>query len=304
MGPLMTVVILTDAGDDEAARIKKKLEDRGVEAHYFDTSCFPQTVSISWTPQERVGSLRLEDGRQLNFDEIRSVYWRIMCEVHVAPQLSPEMQRVARYDSFSLLRTFFRGCPARWVNGWEAMEFHKEKPLQLAKAQELGVRIPRTLISNSAEEILAFIGDGQEYIFKPVYGGARTKKLNTVEMNQERLQRVLSLSPVTIQTYIPGTNIRSFIVGERVFTLEFISKRVDFRDDHELAVVPWTLPRPQVERALAIGQAFGLSWGAIDWRLDERGDYYFLEANPSPMFVYAEDKSGLPISDALVDLLL
>jgi glutathione synthase/RimK-type ligase-like ATP-grasp enzyme len=261
-------------------------------------------VSISWNPQARAGSLRLEDNRPLDFHDIRAVFWRIMCEVHVAPQLSPEMQRVARSDSFSLLRTFFRGCPARWVNGWEAIEFHKEKPLQLAKAQELGVRIPRTLISNSAEEILAFIDDGQEYIFKPVYGGARAKKLSTVAMSQERLQRVLSLSPVTIQKYIPGTNIRSFIVGERVFTLEFASEMVDFRDDEDLAVVPRTLPRPQTEQALAIGQAFGLSWGAIDWRLDERGDYYFLEANPSPMFVYSEDKSGLPISDALVELLL
>ncbi len=44
----------------------------------------------------------------------------------------------------SALRTMLQACPARWVNSWQAYQFHKEKPLQLRQVQQLGVKIPET----------------------------------------------------------------------------------------------------------------------------------------------------------------
>jgi hypothetical protein len=47
-----------------------------------------------------------------------------------------------------------------------------------------------------------------------------------------------------------------------------------------------------------------LEWTAIDWRLKPTGEYVFLEANPSPMFLNFEHQTGFPIIQKLVKLLM
>jgi D-alanine-D-alanine ligase-like ATP-grasp enzyme len=45
-------------------------------------------------------------------------------------------------------------------------------------------------------------------------------------------------------------------------------------------------------------------WTGIDLRLTPEGRYVFLEANPSPMFLGFEQRSGLPLTEILAELLL
>jgi hypothetical protein len=45
----------------------------------------------------------------------------------------------------------------------------------------------------------------------------------------------------------------------------------------------------------------GLVYGAIDMRLTPDGRYVFLEVNPSGLWLFTEEPTGLPITDAVVD---
>jgi D-alanine-D-alanine ligase-like ATP-grasp enzyme len=47
-----------------------------------------------------------------------------------------------------------------------------------------------------------------------------------------------------------------------------------------------------------------LEWTAIDLRLKPTGEYVFLEANPSPMFLHFEKQTGFPMTQKLVELLV
>ena len=49
---------------------------------------------------------------------------------------------------------------------------------------------------------------------------------------------------------------------------------------------------------------FKMQWTAIDWRKNLDGQYYFLEANPSPMFIDLQMRTGLPIGERLLELLM
>jgi D-alanine-D-alanine ligase-like ATP-grasp enzyme len=69
-------------------------------------------------------------------------------------------------------------------------------------------------------------------------------------------------------------------------------------------LIPIDLPQSIQEQCLAIASAFALEWTAIDWRVNPSGDYVFLEANPSPMFLHAERQTGFPITQQLVKLLM
>jgi D-alanine-D-alanine ligase-like ATP-grasp enzyme len=68
-------------------------------------------------------------------------------------------------------------------------------------------------------------------------------------------------------------------------------------------VIPVELPLTVQEQCQAIRKALFLEWTAIDWRLRPNGEYIFLEANPSPMFLHFEAQTGFPITQALVQLL-
>jgi glutathione synthase/RimK-type ligase-like ATP-grasp enzyme len=123
-------------------------------------------------------------------------------------------------------------------------------------------------------------------------------------LEPKRLKLALSISPVTLQEYISGTNIRSYVIGDSVYSAEIRSNSLDFREDSQAELISAELPEFVQQQCLAITQALMLEWTAIDWRLKPTGEYVFLEANPSPMFLHFEQKTGFPITQELIHLLM
>jgi glutathione synthase/RimK-type ligase-like ATP-grasp enzyme len=300
----MNILIIGNSEDAHAEHIKNVLAQEGVNADYLDTRLFPTQLRMSWQPNTQLGFLNLSEDRKLKLQDIHSIFWRNFSDVYVPSMADANQELIAYNDSISLLRTMIKACPARWVNSWEAYQFHKEKPLQLGKVQQIGVKIPQTLVSNDPEEVIEFVQAQDKAIFKPVYGGAHTQFVTQDHLEPKRLNLALSLSPITIQEYIPGTNIRSYVINKSVYSAEIRSQSLDFREDVEAELIPVELPEFVQQQCLAIAQALLLKWTAIDWRLNPWGEYVFLEANPSPMFLHFEDKTGFPITQQLLKLLM
>jgi glutathione synthase/RimK-type ligase-like ATP-grasp enzyme len=232
------------------------------------------------------------------------VFWRnfggVEAEASRATRGSPT--DIAHYDSMACVRSWFQmKNRTRWFNSWEAFQSHQEKPHQLALVATQGVRIPRTYVGNRSADVLAFCAAVPDAIFKPVYGGSHTERITLDHLSADHLSGALKLAPITLQEYIGGTNIRTYAIGPHCFSAELRSNRVDFRTDSDALIVPIETPPHIARQAAAIMQALHLSWTAIDWRRSEDGDYYFLEANPSPMFIGFEARSGFPITDTLID---
>ena len=300
----MNILILGNASDAHATHIKNALIQAGATVNYLDTSLFPKQLQISWQPNTQLGYLTLPNGRELNIQNIHSVYWRNFSGVYVPELKDSRQQRVAYNDSMSTLRTPMQVGSTKWINSWQAYQFHKEKPLQLSTARQVGATIPPTLISNNPQQVTEFCQNYEKVIFKPVYGGAHTQVVTKAHLEPQRLKMTLSLSPVTIQEYIPGTNIRSYVIADSVYSAEIRSPSVDFRQDLEAELIPIELPDSIQKQCLAIAKAFMLEWTAIDWRVKPTGEYIFLEANPSPMFIHFERQTGFPITEKLVKLLM
>jgi glutathione synthase/RimK-type ligase-like ATP-grasp enzyme len=300
----MNILILGNSRDAHALAVEKALAEAGVIADYFDTSLFPTQLRISWKPVNQTGYLVLPQGRNLKITDIHSVYWRNFAGVGVPVLQDVYQQQIAIDDSTSALRSLLQTIPARWVNSWEAYQFHKEKPLQLSKVKQIGVTIPQTLISNDAQEISSFVRSLDKAIFKPVYGGAHAKLVTADHLEPRRLSLAASIAPVTIQEYIPGTNIRSYVIGQSVYAAEIRTQQLDFREDAQAQLIPVDLPAAVEQQCLEIARALKLEWTAIDWRCRPSGEYVFLEANPSPMFLHFERQTGFPITRKLVELLM
>lgn len=299
----MTILILGSERDEHATFMCSELARRGADAVLIDGTWFPESLTIAFDPSDGSGEVALRNGRTIGFGDVTSVYWRTYDGIGAADLPDPDQRDVAYNDSRGLFESFLIHLPARWVNGWYAVQLHQTKPVQLAMVAKLGVPIPRSIITNAPQPLLQFAKSSPRAIFKPVQGGAHTRRLTPELLTAANLEN-LKIAPVTIQEEIPGTNVRAFVIGERVIGCEIPTEAVDFRDDEDQRIIPHRFSTEQEEACRAIAKTLGLVWTGIDFRLTPDGRYVFLEANPSPMFLGFEERSGLPLTEALADLLL
>lgn len=300
---MKTILILGASNDYHAHYMVNACRKRNVKVALFDSSKYPQQHKIGWHPQHNKGIIELAT-QQLDFDDIHSVFWSSLSQCNTCTDLNTGQSQIALNDATSVLRTFLEEPSIRWVNSWYAFQSHKVKPRQLAMAADCGALIPESYIGNQATAIIDLVVRHRKAIYKPVYGGAYCALVTPDLLDKTHLERVLALAPVTIQEYIAGSNIRTFVIGDTVFSAKIDSNMVDFRDDATAKPVPIETPTQIQSLARLLNRKFNMAWTAIDWRRSEQGAYYFLEANPSPMFIHFEQQTGYPITDLLVDLLI
>jgi glutathione synthase/RimK-type ligase-like ATP-grasp enzyme len=299
----MAVLILGNASDAHATHVYQALERSGVSTAYWNTATFPTQMQIAWSPVTQEGELTLVGGKRLALHDIRSVFWRSFTGVKIPTLPHDSVQRVAQNDSMSTMRSLLQLPSIHWVNSWQAYQFHKEKPLQLSCVHRLGVKIPDTLVTNDPIQVQTFVQRHPKTIFKPVYGGAHTQRVAPEHLQPDRLKLSLKVAPVTLQELIPGTNVRAYVIADTVYAAEIRSPEIDFREDEDAILIPLDLPEQICKQSIAIARALFLEWTAIDWRLTSAGEYVFLEANPSPMFIHFEQQTGFPVTEKLIQLL-
>jgi glutathione synthase/RimK-type ligase-like ATP-grasp enzyme len=302
----MCHIILGHQQDEHAQYMVKKLEQRGFKVFLLETHDFPKSVQFSFSPNDGGGNLVLKNGEKVNFSDIESVYWRNFCGVtdESTKVNFTSLDDIAARDSMACIRTWFElNNQTVWINSWKAFQHHQEKPLQLWRVKNLGVNIPKTYIGNDIDEIRRCYTNLEKSIFKPVFGGAHTEILTEAHLESNRVRDALTKAPITVQEFIKGTNIRTYVIGDKVFSAELRSDNADFREDDNLEVFPIETPDDIELQSILIRKNLHLNWTAIDWRRNDSGEYYFLEANPSPMFIGFEKRSGIPISDYLIDFM-
>jgi glutathione synthase/RimK-type ligase-like ATP-grasp enzyme len=298
----MCILILGAADDDHASFMREHLHARGIDVELLDSRSFPSATSITFEPRGGTATIRLPHGRVLRLDEIRSVYWRNYMGVDPPPMADPEQAYIAANDSRSLFESLLESRQLRWVNGRRAFELHQVKPAALAMVAQLGIPVPRTVLTNDPAAVRRFVAEVPASIFKPVQGGAHTRRVEPRHLTDENLAHLV-YAPVTLQEEIPGTNLRVFVAGERAFCIEVRTGAVDFRDDELPELIACELPLELETWSRQVAERLELVWTGIDWRRTPAGDHYFLEANPSPMFLGFEEATGVPLTESLTRLL-
>ena len=123
----------------------------------------------------------------------------------------------------------------------------------------------------------------------------------------------LRLCPMTFQEKVEkASELRVTVVGSRVFAAAIDSNalersRTDWRREGLALIDRWKtcdLPAAVERGLLALMDALGLNYGAADFIVTPEGRHVFLELNPAGEFFWLERENGLPISEALADVLL
>ncbi|HEX8407694.1 MAG TPA: alpha-L-glutamate ligase, partial [Thermoanaerobaculia bacterium] len=199
-----------------------------------------------------------------------------------------------------------------WMNPPAVDEVASRKALQLRVARELGLRTPRTLITSDPDEARRFIdsqGIGRT-IFKTFSCTHQVWRETRLVRDQElEMLDQVRISPIIFQEYIAATaDLRVTVVGDRIFPASIDSRGTDYEVDFRMSLgqartEPCELPSEIEERLFALMNRLGLVYGAIDLRRTKDGDYVFLEVNTGGEFLFIEDRTGQPITEAVADWL-
>jgi len=278
-------------------------------------------VALKKSGADLIFSPQRSENRTVNFDSIRSVWARRYVDPFTPPaKLSPRQSAWARYEyaeSGAVLRSLRSMSPnSFWVN---PASNANNKLGMLRLAQESGLAVPRTLLTNDPKQAKDFFREcRKEVIFK----------LLDVHDPQEGLSGIIAkmtaadirdsdgirAAPHYFQEHIPKkSDIRVNIIGRKIFATEILSQefantRLDFRADPNYSArlkhLPHKLPLSIQKMLMKFMKKAGLVFGAVDLILRPDGHYVFLEVNPHGQWIWIESLTGQPLLESFSEMLI
>lgn len=312
------VLILTHSADQFVVeRVAAGVEKRGARALRFDTDLFPSDVRLSSRFRGREETARLKSAAfELDRDEVRAVWARKMWLPRLPEDLDPRVREGCVRETSAAIRGFLSALdgPARWVNGVTQTIEGEDKLRQLRVASKLGLRTPRTLVTNDPDEVRAFRADVGPMIAKmltplSVSMGGSDFFMHTNLVRDEDLEHLggLRSSPMVFQEHVAKScELRIACVGDRAFVGRIDASQsergqVDWRRSRP-GEVHWTrgeIPSDVAQKLAALLRELDLSYGAVDVIVTPDGEHVFLEINPSGEWGMLERDLELPIADAI-----
>lgn len=291
--------------------------------NFSDFFSNPETISLKITSEGRRLQLR---GKQYKEQELKkSVIWYRKLErsssvehfKRLATQYPGISNHISReFDAFTRAVTSFF-YDSYWLCNYMSGQLNKS--LVLIHAQQCGLKIPPTIISNhkkalfhfsNKEKITKCIGDGLSVEFPD----QKRYLLSTNKISDSEMASLPEyFFPSTLQSYIEKSiELRIFFVGDQFFASAIFSQdseitKTDFRlnviDNLPCRMVPYNLPASLEQNLKKLMNRIGLNTGSIDMIVTPNQEYYFLEVNPFGQYGWVADLCNYPIDKAIATFL-
>ncbi len=307
------VAVVTCLGDVTADLVITELHQRKVPVVRFDLGDLPEHLSVSARlGRSQFRGILTTDTRTLPFDGVRSLYYR-RPTLPAYSTLSNQNARFATAQVRAGLRGILDNLPdCFYVNHPAAIATAEFKAAQLRVADELGMLVPDTLITNSLDDARAFAAEHSEVIYKPLHATdyERAGEPVTIWTRTVTSDELDVRVAVTLHLFQEKVNKvadwRVTVIGGEVFCvqIEHPDAALDWRYDYEALTYSVVEPPERLVRQLhAFLDRFGLVFGCFDFGLTSSGEPVFFECNPNGQWAWIESVTGLPMTAAFADLL-
>lgn len=200
-----------------------------------------------------------------------------------------------------------------WLNSPDRIKSSDRKPNQLSAAAKSGFSLPKTVVSNSWDDIRDEIGD-VDIVAKTIRGlvseNDQVKAMPTTRLDRQSLARLESSGvmpyPAIYQQYIPkNKEWRVTVVGDNVFAVAIYtdeSAKDDWRVKQSTNSVEFRsedFPEDISAKCINYLAMMDLRFGAFDFIETPYGETIFLECNPNGQYIWLEEELELPISNSI-----
>lgn len=317
------ILLITNKHDITTDLIVNELNRRGEKYYRLNTEELAVSLAVNLNLNQNSYYI-IDNKKEISIDlgKVKSIYYR-------RPEL-PNFQSTQVGEGekqfwcneiyytleglYKILRHKF------WISPVFAIREAENKIYQIILAQELGFKVPSSIVTTVPNEARNFIKNNNDNcIIKPIKVGLIkdrdnpqvifTNKLGKSQINS--LDRV-SNCPTYFQDNIQKkADLRITVVGDKVFAAQINSQsyeetKIDWRDGEnvKLKYSPIELPYELQQKCLKLTKTLNLNFGAIDFILDESSEFVFLEINPNGQWGWVDKRLNLGICNAIVDLLI
>lgn len=310
-----TVLILSNERDASVDWVVRELRRRSAgylrlnTERLADYSLTVNPVSLRWQLDVR--------GIPYLLDEVRSVWYRRPESPtnHIVEGLSPSEQDLVADQWRAVVRSLRSLPQADWMNDPFRNMAAESKIEQLRQAKSHGFEVPKTIVTNSRLVSTQFLDcSSHGIVLKALHAPLINHPESPSFVYTKRVDRAALMSMATVETapFIlqeeirPKRDVRVTVVDSGVYAaIADISQGVDWRaQDGVIRFAPHELPTKIRDRCVQMLKALGLRFGAFDFVLDDGGTYYFLEVNPNGEWGWLQKTCGLPIAEAITEVLL
>lgn len=227
--------------------------------------------------------------------------------------------RFAENESHRAFISLVSVLESKWVNRKESVvRVSSNKLYQQQIAQRCGLKTPRTLISNDPESVIMFSEKENGLLLKTLgymkLDPAGNNFLYSERFTHEELLNspdAIQACPIFAQQYVEKRyEYRVMVIGHQVLTCRIDSQassmtKTDWRhyDFNNVEHIRVELPIEVQRGLLYFMREINLNYGAIDLIETPSGEYVFLEVNPCGQWGWIEHYAGLPIPQAVADML-
>lgn len=296
--------------------IIREMKRRGLKATRINTEDAMQWAIIQ---NFSSGTILKINETIINLDEIKSSYFRRPLSPEIAGTYYPlSVVKYIQEEWNYLLRSIYLELDKKWFSHPNWIILAEDKPRQIRLANDIGFKVPETVITNEISAI-KYLFESGNVIAKPLKQslledeGEVGKVIFTSKINSlaEIDEQALRSAPVIFQRKISKKyDLRITVVEDQLFSVAIESQifdrtKIDWRCGSivELEHKIFELPPDIQEYCKKIVKKLGLRFGAIDLILDEKGEFWFLECNPNGQWAWIENRTGLPIAAAIVDVM-
>lgn len=323
----MSVVVVTMPNDYHAHAVQWAIRRLGGECELFYPADLCDGATWTWPSGKDFLNISYKGtASKFCFEDCNSIWMRRPVTRIPQEALSDVLERSASECELqvmvqSAINVMERGRFV--VNSHKSTQTAALKPYQFSIAEEVKLKMPETIVSNSKDDIIDFIRslDGPA-IYKPLKGTlwyVGEKENMAVRMAPTTLVTPdliaaadMAPSPGIFQEHIDKVaEIRATFIGRTVFAWEkrFSSRSdvdVDWRFVNRDATLSVTaLPQQIVDQCFELMRRLGLIFGCFDFAVSPTGEHYFLEVNPQGQWLWG-DTIGLGINqlEAMAEFLL
>ena len=300
------ILVWSLGSDGPTRRLREQLHDLGGDVVFVD-----QRRVLEHNLEVEVGDTVTgyldADGHHVDLTEVVGVFprpydFRRIGRIASAEPYEAEWNHAAAFDETMWL--YCELTDALVVNPPDVMAGNGSKPRQAADIERHGLRVPATLLTTSAEAAREFADSHGRVVYKST---SSVRSVVSTLDDLGRLDGALSSCPTQFQEFVPGTDYRVHVVGDRFYCSSIESLADDYRygaiQGMPPTLLPASVPDEIAENCRALAADLGLVLAGIDLRRTPDGTWFCFEVNPSPAFTFY-DRHGQGIARAVARLLL
>lgn len=207
-----------------------------------------------------------------------------------------------------------------WLNFYRNSQLAENKYIQMNLARKLGFLMPEIIVSNEKDKLIKFALKHEHVALKLMhqdfYKSASATFLgmyvNKITVNDLNKFQIKEENPITLQKYIDKSfEVRYTVVGNEHFVCKIDSQSSSIANSdwrrYDLAHTPHSIIKPPMDikdKVDVLMKELNLYYGALDFIVDKKGNWVFLEINPMGQYLWIEHLTGLKISQAIARWLI